>query len=75
MSEAGECENLDRGGPAIQWSRAIDDGKIRAVQIGIVSRGLGCSVHSGRPGIYTKVGIRKSWIMDNIIDGGCSSFV
>ena len=80
MGDVGNCQDGRQGGPAIQWARAANDGRVRAIQIGLISRGLGCSTQkeinkSQRPEILAKIGLKKAWIMAHVVDGGCSSYV
>ena len=79
----------DSGGPLWRWesvcisvesfihfllSSQNDKGKNKAVQLGLISRGQKCA-RINRPGIYTKLSAFKDWIMNNTLDGGCTSFV
>ncbi len=62
------------GEPAFQWARSATDNTLRAVQIGVESRGIGCSSAVNRPGVYTKVAAVRSWIRENSKDGGCDQY-
>ncbi len=45
------------------------------LQVGVLSRIEGCGSSDKSPtAIYSKVGVRKAWIMAHIVDGGCSSY-
>jgi secreted trypsin-like serine protease len=73
MGEVGSCQGSNFGGPSIQKSN-VGTKSIRAVQVGVVSRGVGCAAGS-RPAIYTKVAPMKDWILNNIAPGGCTTYI
>lgn len=62
----------DSGGPMIKWKTA-GDGTTNAVQVGIVSRGMGCAFKD-QPGIYERVDAYKGYIQEIIKDGGCRKY-
>ena len=61
----------DSGGPLWAWQKSPDDGKTRAVQIGVVSRGEGCA-RVGSPGVYARLKFFISWIRKHAKEGRCS---
>lgn len=81
LGEVDTCEPGDRGAPAVQWALPRSGGGgPRAVQVGLLSRGLGCptsgrSRRRSRPAaIYTKLARRRAWIMAHIAEGGCQYY-
>eukprot|EP00095_Tigriopus_kingsejongensis_P005065 maker-scaffold330_size203968-snap-gene-0.22 protein:Tk05065 transcript:maker-scaffold330_size203968-snap-gene-0.22-mRNA-1 annotation:"transposable element tcb2 transposase" len=71
----GSCSAFPSGGPALQWTKISGESlQIRAVQVGVTSRGLGCcSAHS--PSIFSKVGAKRDWILKQAQAGGCPKYV
>jgi len=51
----------DSGGPL--WKNSKEGGKVRAIQLGVVSRGKGCANYN-LPGIYTRVAKIYDWIKE-----------
>lgn len=53
----------DSGGPL--WKNSKENNKVRAIQLGVVSRGEGCANYN-RPGLYTRVSKIYDWIKETV---------
>lgn len=68
------CQDFIGGGPAWQWTKISGEAlQIRAIQVGVTSRTLGCCP-AHNPTVFVKIGERREWILGQSHDGGCHSY-
>ncbi|TRY69577.1 hypothetical protein TCAL_09399 [Tigriopus californicus] len=68
------CQDFIGGGPAWQWTKISGEAlQIRAIQVGVASRSLGCCP-AHNPTVFLKIGERREWVLEQSQSGGCQNY-